>query len=214
LAAEARHLGGVFVHQVEEAVACAVVDKVRAVGMFVGRAGHAAPAVPSLLRDVELTSRRPLQPPVRSVFVADEIEQERTVEKIRRCEQLPSAVDLDELVVLDRVAEHSDVGPPDDLPGAVERTCRRSRQLEGLGRVGVADLESEEQSRRCPGERRVDQPIGRRAKQRTEQHMRRRIVHEVGRRAVVQLRESAVDVVHERLECDHELPVGCTDDIG
>ena len=63
--------------------------------------------------------------------------------------------------------------------------------------VVVAGLEPEEQAGGGPRERGVDQAIRRAREDRAEELVRGREVHEVGRRAVVELGEPAVHVVHE-----------------
>ena len=74
----------------------------------------------------------------------------RAIERVRRGQELPSALHVEELVVLDRVPEDGDVRLTDRLPRTVECPRRGAGELEllWLGTVGKAGLVPEEQPRR------------------------------------------------------------------
>src|SRR6185437_15507745 len=112
-AVKGRLLPSIFVEKGEPTALGACVDQERAVRVLIRSSGHSRSGVPHLLRHVQLASMRPPQPPLRTGYVANQIEEERAIERVRRGEQLPLPVDVEELVVLDRVAVHADVGRAD-----------------------------------------------------------------------------------------------------
>src|SRR5207247_1232727 len=76
--AETGEVRRVLVHQVDVTVDRSLVDEVRGIRVLIRATRRAAAPVPRLLRHLELTTRRPVQPPTRLRRVTRERKEIRT----------------------------------------------------------------------------------------------------------------------------------------